>query len=123
MNTADIVNISTPLISLGVNMVDVITIELETLKDLVKLACSVGFHVLYRIKIGEDNVYLLIYGLGSTVIVPYIKTKQKLEGEYIIYNTSTGNIKTSKTLTVEPREVALSLINIKKQDLIKTGSL
>lgn|GEM_PF-1856228 len=119
MNIADIVNISTLPIFLGEKMVDVVTIELDSLKDLIKLACSVGFHVLYRTRAEEDSIYLLIYGLGSTIIVPYVKTDQKLEGEYVIYNTSTGDIKTSKTLTVEPREIALALITIKKQELIR----
>jgi len=71
------------------------------------------------VKTGKGYVYLTIYGLGSVLIAPYVKTDQKLEGEYVIYNTSTGNIRTCKTLSVEPREIALALITIKRQDLIK----
>lgn len=100
-------------------MVEVVPIELESLKDLIRLACSLGLRALYRAKADEEYLYMAIYGLGSVVVTPYIKTSEKLDGEYIIYNTSTGEVKASHSLVVEPREAAVALVNIKKQNLIK----
>ena len=100
-------------------MVNIVKIELRSLRDLVRLACSLRFSALYKARAGKSYYYMVFYSSGTAIVVPYVETEEELDGEYVIYNTATGEIRTSGTPSLEPREASLALIDVKKQDLLE----
>jgi len=99
-------------------MPEVIKIELASVKDLVRLAYGLRYPIIYKYKGSDSNYLMIIYGTGGNIIVPYVKLEEEIEGEYIVYDTMSGNYRISDSFSTNPKELSMAIVSVKKQPLI-----
>jgi len=98
-------------------------VQIESIKDLVHLIVRLPFQIINHMEIGGKHIYFILLGSGipgfSTTMY-YIILDEKIDANYIVFNSIEDKIKYSKTL--EDRRggiIYIPIINIKKQNLIK----
>ena len=98
-------------------------VEIESIKDLVHLIVRLPFQIINHVQLMNKHIYFILLGSGlpgiSTTLY-YILLDEKLDANYIIFNSMKDSIEYSKSY--EDRRggmVYIPIINIKKQNLIK----
>ncbi|HDH06871.1 MAG TPA: hypothetical protein ENF87_00715 [Thermoproteales archaeon] len=99
-------------------MPDIVKVELESLKDLIKINCGLRYPLIYKCRKDDKDCFLLFYSVGETVIIPYIIYDKKVDEEYIIYDTMSGKFRFSNTPSTNPKEMNIAIIRLKKQPFI-----
>jgi len=95
-----------------------IKLELNSIKDLVKIACGLRIPLVYRYRRGEETSLMVIYSAGGNVIVAYVKKKEDLKGDYIIYDTLTGNYSFSEKISADPKNFNMAVVDLRYCDII-----
>ena len=93
-------------------------VQLKTIRDLVMLvASSPAANVIQHLE-NSGHIYFVIGGTISEVFMYLVKQDEPLEGNFITYNSYSGEIGTSEKLSTEPNQNSFPVIEITKQDLI-----
>ncbi|EMR73184.1 hypothetical protein MCGE09_00021 [Thaumarchaeota archaeon SCGC AB-539-E09] len=94
-------------------------VQLKSLKDLVMLvASSPSMNVVQHLQNGGVHMYFIIGGTLSEIFLYFVKESISLEGEFITYNTYTGEIGFSEKLLHEPNLNSFPVVEIENQDLL-----
>lgn len=98
-------------------------VQLKTIKDLVMLvASSPSTNVIQHLE-NDGHIYFVIGGTLSEVFMYLVKQEIPMDGNFITYNSYSGEIATSEKISTEPNMNSFPVLEIKKQDLITSETL
>ena len=98
-------------------------VQLKTIRDLVMLvASSPATNVIQHLE-NSGHIYFVIGGTLSEVFMYLVKQDEPIEGNFITYNSYSGEIGSSEKISTEPNMNSFPVIEIKKQDLITAKTL
>jgi hypothetical protein len=98
-------------------------VQLKTIKDLVMLvASSPSTNVIQHLE-NNGHIYFVIGGTLSEVFMYLVKQDEPMDGNFITYNSYSGEIATSEKISTEPNMNSFPVLEIKKQDLITSETL
>ena len=98
-------------------------VQLKTIRDLVMLvASSPATNVIQHLE-NSGHIYFVIGGTLSEVFMYLIKQDEPIEGNFITYNSYSGEIGSNEKISTEPNMNSFPVIEIKKQDLITAKTL
>jgi hypothetical protein len=72
---------------------------------------------------GVSPLYFIIGGTLSEIFLYFVKEETQVEGNFITYNTYTGEIGFSEKLLHEPNISSFPLVEIVNQDLLPSDLL
>ena len=94
-------------------------VQLNSLRDLVMLvASSPTMNVIQHLQSEEMHLYFIIGGTLKEIFLYFLKEEKTVEGNFIVYNTYTGEISFSDKLRTEPNMTSIPVVEIKNQDLL-----
>ena len=94
-------------------------VQLRSMRDLVMLvASSPAVNVIQHLSLGSTHLYFVIAGTLREMFIYFVKTDERVEGSFIIYNTYTGEISYSDRLRVEPNLTSIPIVEIENQNLL-----
>ncbi len=94
-------------------------VHLKTLRDLVMLvASSPTMSVIQHLKNGGSHLYFIIGGTLSEIFLYFVKEEKEIEGNFITYNTYTGEIGSSTKIQHEPNLNSFPVVEIENQNLL-----
>jgi hypothetical protein len=82
------------------------------------VASSQSMNVIQHLENGDNHLYFIIGGTMKEIFLYFIKITDKLDGNFITYNTYTSEIGVSEKLMREPNLNSIPIIEIVKQDLL-----
>ena len=99
-------------------------VQLKSMRDLVMLvASSPSMNVIQYLPNGVSHLYFIIGGTLSEIFLYFVKEETLVEGNFITYNTYTGEISSSEKLLHEPNVNSFPLVEIVNQDLLPSDLL
>jgi len=94
-------------------------VHLKSLRDLVMLvASSPTMNVIQHLQNGDSHLYFIIGGTLSEIFLYFVKEEDAIEGDFITYNTYTGEIGSSDKVKHEPNLNSFPIVEIENQDLL-----
>lgn len=94
-------------------------VHLKSLRDLVMLvASSPTMNVIQHLQNKSSHLYFIIGGTLSEIFLYFMKEDDAIEGDFITYNTYTGEISTSDRIVREPNLNSFPIVEIENQDLL-----
>ena len=94
-------------------------VHLKTLRDLVMLvASSPTMNVIQHLQNGDKHLYFIIGGTLTEIFLYFVKLDAAVEGEFITYNTYTGEIGFGDRLIHEPNQNSFPVVEIENQDIL-----
>ena len=87
-------------------------IKLKSIDDLLRLTCNLGHPVIYTLKRNGKHIYLVIYGVGGNLLVPYVEIDEEPRGNYIVYDRFNSTYKVSDIPSTDPKTVNIALIRV-----------
>jgi hypothetical protein len=98
-------------------------VQLKTIKDLVMLvASSPATNVIQHLE-NSGHIYFVIGGTLSEVFMYLVKQDEPVKGEFITYNSYSGEIGSSSKISTEPNMNSFPVIEIENQDLITNETM
>jgi hypothetical protein len=82
------------------------------------VASSPTMNVVQHLQYGDTHLYFIIGGTLSEIFLYFLKEQKAIDGNFIIYNTYTGEISFSNRLRTDPNLSSIPLVDIKNQDLL-----
>ena len=94
-------------------------VHLKSMRDLVMLvASSPTMNVIQHLQSGDIHLYFIIGGTLSEIFLYFVKEEKAIVGDFITYNTYTGEIGSSERILHEPNINSFPLVEIENQDLL-----
>jgi hypothetical protein len=94
-------------------------VQLKTMKDLILLvASSPTMNVIQHLENKNAHLYFIIGGTLSEIFLYFVKQNTPSEGNFITYNSYTGEIGSSEKIKHEPNLNSFPIVEIKNQDLL-----
>jgi hypothetical protein len=87
------------------------------------VASSPSMNVIQYLPNGVSPLYFIIGGTLSEIFLYFVKEEKQVEGNFITYNTYTGEIGFSEKLLHEPNISSFPLVEIVNQDLLPSDLL
>jgi hypothetical protein len=99
-------------------------VQLKSLRDMVMLvASSPATNVVQYLKNGDEHLYFVIGGTLSEVFLYFVKEKESIDGDFITYNSYSGQIGSSDRIMHEPNVNSFPVVEIINQDLLPKDML
>lgn len=94
-------------------------VHLKSMRDLVMLvASSPTMNVIQHLWNGDSHLYFIIGGTLSEIFLYFVKEDEAIDGDFITYNTYTGEIGSSERIQHEPNMNSFPVVEIENQDLL-----
>jgi hypothetical protein len=94
-------------------------VQLRSLKDLIMLvASSPSSGVIQHLANGKSHLYFLVGGTLHEMFLYFVKENEPIKGNFITYNSYTGDIGASEKMQHEPNVSGFPVVEIVKQDLL-----
>lgn len=94
-------------------------VHLKSLRDLVMLiASSPTMNVIQHLENSDSHLYFIIGGTLSEIFLYFVKLTEAIGGNFITYNSYTGEIGFSDKLLHEPNRNSFPVVEILHQDLL-----
>ena len=94
-------------------------VQLNSIRDLIMfIASSPSMNVIQHLENGENHLYFIIGGTMNEIFLYYVKIPEKLDGNFVTYNTYTSEIGTSEKLLREPNLNSIPIVEILNQNLL-----
>jgi hypothetical protein len=94
-------------------------VQLRSLRDLIMLvASSPSSGVIQHIANGNSNLYFLVGGTLHEMFLYCVIEKERLKGNFITYNSYSGEIGSSDKMMHEPNASSFPVVEIVNQDLL-----
>jgi hypothetical protein len=99
-------------------------VQLRSLRDLIMLvASSPSSGVIQHIANGKTHLYFLVGGTLHEMFLYCVKEKEQLKGNFITYNSYSGEIGSSEKMQHEPNVSSFPVVEIVRQDLLPADLL
>ncbi len=99
-------------------------VQLRSLRDLIMLvASSPSSGVIQHIANDKTHLYFLVGGTLHEMFLYCVKEKEQLKGNFITYNSYSGEIGASEKMQHEPNVSSFPVVEIVRQDLLPADLL
>jgi hypothetical protein len=99
-------------------------VQLQSLRDLIMLvASSQSSGVIQHLVNGNSHLYFLVGGTLHEMFLYCVKEKEQIRGNFITYNSYSGEIGFSEKMQHEPNVSSFPVVGIVNQDLLPEGLL
>jgi hypothetical protein len=99
-------------------------VQLKSLRDMVMLvASSPATNIIQHLKNSDDHLYFVIGGTLSEVFLYFVKEKESIDGNFITYNSYSGEIGSSDKIMHEPNVNSFPVVEIINQNLLPEDML
>ncbi|MCX6649122.1 MAG: hypothetical protein NTV61_07010 [Candidatus Bathyarchaeota archaeon] len=99
-------------------------VQLRSLRDLIMLvASSQSSGVIQHLANGNSHLYFLVGGTLHEMFLYCVKEKEQIKGNFITYNSYSGEIGSSEKMQHEPNQSSFPVVEIVNQDLLPTDLL
>ena len=94
-------------------------VQLKKIRDLVMLvASSHSNNVIQHMASNGEHIYFVLGGTLSQLFIYLVKLQEPLDGDFITYNSYSGEIGFSERILTEPNLNTFPIIDITNQDLL-----
>jgi hypothetical protein len=94
-------------------------VQLKTVRDLLMLVASApNASVIQHLENNGSHLYFIVGGTLHEVFLYFVKEKTPLGGNFITYNSYTGQIGSDEKVVHEPNVSSFPVVEIKSQDLL-----
>jgi hypothetical protein len=99
-------------------------VQLRSLRDLIMLvASSPSSGVIQHLANGNSHLYFLVGGTLHEMFLYCVKEKEQIKGNFITYNSYSGEIGSSVNVQHEPNVSSFPVVDILNQDLLPADLL
>jgi len=99
-------------------------VQLRSLRDLIMLvASSPSSGVIQHLANGSSHLYFLVGGTLHEMFLYFVKEKEQIKGNFITYNSYSGEIGASEKVQHEPNVSSFPVVEIVNQDLLPADLL
>ena len=99
-------------------------VQFGSMRDLIMFAASSPVSkVIQYLKFMNSHVYFLLAGNMTDMFLYLVKLKDAVDGNFITYNSYTGEIGSSDKLVTEPSIESFPIVEIVNQNLLPTDTL
>jgi len=99
-------------------------VKLRSLRDLIMLvASSPSSGVIQHLANGNSHLYFLVGGTLHEMFLYCVKEKEQIKGNFITYNSYSGEIGSSVNVQHEPNVSSFPVVEILNQDLLPADLL
>lgn len=93
-------------------------VKLKYIEDLIHVLNVSQLPVIHHLSVDSRHVYFITVGMpGDVGIIYYVTREKPLLGKFILYNSFTGEIKTSSVWTSDSRYMVVPVVEVEKHNL------
>lgn len=94
------------------------TVKLKYIEDLIHVLNVAQLPIVHHVSVDSRHIYFIPIGmLGDIGIIYYIELEKPLSGKFILYNTFTGEIRSSSVWTSDSRYMVVPIVEVEKHNL------
>ncbi|RLE60768.1 MAG: hypothetical protein DRJ35_02390 [Thermoprotei archaeon] len=94
------------------------TVKLKYIEDLIHVLNVAQLPIVHHVSVDSRHIYFIPVGmLGDIGIIYYIELEKPLSGKFILYNTFTGEIRSSSVWTSDSRYMVVPIVEVEKHNL------